>query len=68
MTRGAPGMIRTCDARFRNPPVDIDRKLALKLDGSQMAANTANRIRIVARACVQSAIAAGAVPSDVWGS
>ena len=28
----------------------IDRKLALKLDGSPMAANTANRIRIVARA------------------
>ncbi len=45
---------------------DIDRKLALKLDGSQMAANTANRIRIVARAAVQSAIAAGAVSADVW--
>ena len=45
---------------------DIDRKLALKLDGSQMAANTANRIRIVARACIQSAIVAGAVPAGVW--
>ena len=45
---------------------DIDRKLALKLDGTQMAANTANRIRIVARACIHSAIAAGAVPADVW--
>ena len=44
----------------------IDRKLALKLDGSPMAANTANRIRIVARACVQAAIDAGAVPVDVW--
>ena len=44
----------------------IDRKLALKLDGSQMAANTATRIRIVARATVQSAIAAGAVAADVW--
>jgi hypothetical protein len=28
---------------------DIDRRLGLKLDGSPMAANTANRIRIVAR-------------------
>ena len=50
----------------RDRIADIDRKLALKLDGSQMAANTASRIRIVARACVQSAIAAGAVPADVW--
>jgi integrase len=46
--------------------VRLDRKLALKLDGSQMAATTANRIRIVARACIQSAIAAGAVTADVW--
>ncbi len=45
---------------------DMDRKLALKLDGTQMAANTANRIRIVARACIHSAIAAGAVSADVW--
>ncbi len=50
----------------RERVADIDRRLALKLDGSQMAANTANRIRIVARACVQSAVAAGAVPADVW--
>ncbi len=50
----------------RERVADIDRKLALKLDGSQMAANTANRIRIVARACVQSAISAGAVTADVW--
>ena len=50
----------------RDRIADIDRKLALKLDGSQMAANTANRIRIVARACIQSAITAGAVSSDVW--
>lgn len=42
----------------------IDRKLALKLDGSPMPANTANRI--VARACVQAAIDAGAVAVDVW--
>ena len=45
---------------------DIDRKLDLKLDGSQLAANTASRIRIVARASVQSAIDAGAVAVDVW--
>ena len=50
----------------RERVADIDRKLALKLDGSQMSANTANRIRIVARACVQSAVAAGAVTADVW--
>jgi len=50
----------------RERVADIDRKLALKMDGSQMAANTANRIRIVARACIQSAIAAGAVTADVW--
>ena len=45
---------------------DIDRRLGLKLDGAPMAANTANRIRIVARASVQSAIQAGAVAADVW--
>jgi hypothetical protein len=50
----------------RDRIADIDRKLALKLDGSPMAANTATRIRIVARACVQAAIEAGAVPVDVW--
>ena len=50
----------------RDRIADIDRKLALKLDGSQMAANTANRIRIVARASVLSAIDAAAVAADVW--
>ena len=45
---------------------DIDRKLGLKLDGLQLAANTTSRIRIVARASVQSAIDAGAVAADVW--
>ena len=45
---------------------DIDRKLGLKLDGSPMAANTANRIRIIARASVQSAIDAGAIAADAW--
>ncbi len=50
----------------RERVADIDRRLGLKLDGSPMAANTANRIRIVARASVQSAIQAGAVAADVW--
>ncbi len=44
----------------------IDRRLGLKLDGSPLAATTANRIRIVARASVRSAIEAGAVAPDVW--
>ena len=50
----------------RDRIADLDRKLGLKLDGSQLAANTANRIRIVARASVQSAIDTGAVAVDVW--
>jgi integrase len=77
----APGTESARDARFekwmgrhcltlgeldRDRIAVIDRKLALKLDGSPMAANTANRIRIVARACVQAAIDAGAVSADVW--
>ena len=45
---------------------DIDRRLGLKLDGSPLAATTANRIRIVARASVQSAIDTGAIAADVW--
>lgn len=45
---------------------EIDRQLGLKLDGSPMAANTANRIRIIARACVLGAIEAGAIAADAW--
>ena len=45
---------------------DIDRRLALKLDGSPMAANTANRIRIIARASVQAAMESGAIAADAW--
>lgn len=45
---------------------EIDRRLGLKLDGFPMAANTANRIRIIARAAVQSAIEAGAIAADAW--
>jgi integrase len=45
---------------------EIDRRLGLKLDGSPMAANTANRIRSIARACVLAAIEAGAIAADAW--
>ncbi len=50
----------------RERVADIDRKLGLKLDGSQLAANTTSRIRIGAPASVQSAIDAGAVATDAW--
>jgi len=50
----------------RERVADIDRKLGLKLDGSQLAANTASRIRIVVRASVQAAIDDGAVAVDAW--
>lgn len=45
---------------------DIDRRLGLKLDGSLLAATTANRIRIVSRACVEAAVAIGAIAEDPW--
>ena len=45
---------------------DIDRRLGPELDSSPLAANTANRIRIVARASVQSAFDACAIAADVW--
>ena len=75
----APGTYRGLDVQFerwmakhcltlaeldRERIADLDRKLGLKLDGSQLAANTANRI--VARASVKSAIDAGAVAVDAW--
>ena len=50
----------------RDRIADIDRRRGWKLDGSPMAANTTNRIRIIARASVQSAIEAGAVAADAW--
>ena len=62
-------MARTCltlGELDRERIANIDRRLGLKLDGSPLAATTANRIRIVARASVQSAIGAGAVAADVW--
>ena len=45
---------------------EIDRQLGLKLDGSPLAASTANRIRIVARACINAAVSAGAIEGDPW--
>ena len=66
LERGMGRQCLTLGELDRDRVADIDRKLALKLDGSQLAETTANRIRIVARACVQSAIAAGAVSADVW--
>lgn len=45
---------------------EIDRQLGLKLDGSPLAATTASRIRIVSRACVEAAVAIGAIADDPW--
>ncbi len=45
---------------------NIDRHLATKLDGTPMAATTANRNRTVARACVHAALEAGAISADPW--
>lgn len=44
----------------------IERRLAMKIDGSPLAATTANRFRIVARACVKAAVEAGAISGDPW--
>ena len=45
---------------------ELDRQLGLRLDGQPLAATTANRTRIVARACVVAAVAAGMTPGDPW--
>ena len=50
----------------RERVAEIDRQLGLKLDGSPLAATTANRIRIVSRACVQAAVSIGAIAGDPW--
>lgn len=50
----------------RERVAEIDRQLGLKLDGSPLAATTANRIRIVSRACVEAAVAIGAIADDPW--
>ena len=50
----------------REAIAEIDRELGLRLDGQPTAASTANRTRIVARACVVAAVAAGAIQGDPW--
>jgi integrase len=45
---------------------DIARKLSRRLDGEPLAPTTAARYRTNARACVRSAVEAGALPSDPW--
>ena len=44
----------------------VARGLTLKLDGTPLAATTANRYRTNAHACVLAAMEAGALPSDPW--
>ncbi len=44
----------------------IERQLLLRGDGRPLAATTANRTRIVCRACVRAAVDAGAIPDDPW--
>ena len=46
--------------------VAVDRGLSLKLDGGFLSPSTAQRFRVVARACVRAAVEAGALPSDPW--
>ena len=50
----------------RERVAEIDRRLVLQLDGFPMAANTASRVRIIARASVNAATEAGAVDAGVW--
>lgn len=50
----------------RERVAEIDRRLGLKLDGSPLAAWTANRFRIVSRACVHAAVEIGAIANDPW--
>jgi len=50
----------------RERVAEIDRQLGLKLDGSPLAATTASRIRIVSRACIEAAVAIGAIAEDPW--
>lgn len=45
---------------------DVDRRLGLRLDGTQLAATTTSRTRIVCRACVEDAVEAGALTSHPW--
>jgi integrase len=45
---------------------EIDRRLALRMDGAPLAATSANRTRIVCRACILAAVDANATRGDVW--
>ena len=45
---------------------EIARELTRKLDGEPLAATTAARYRTNARACLRSAVEAGAFPVDPW--
>jgi integrase len=56
-------LLRSID---REAVAEIDRQLGLRLDGKPLAATTANRTRIVCRACVRAAVYAGAIQGDPW--
>ena len=50
----------------RQSTAEIDRQLGLPVDGLPLSATTANRTRIVARACIVAAVQTGAIPGDPW--
>ncbi len=56
-------MLSTID---RETTAEIDRELGLRLDGQPLSATTANRTRIVARACIIAAVNSGAISGDPW--
>ena len=56
----------TLPALDRETVGPIDRGLGLRLDGKPLAATTANRTRIVARACVIAAVHDGLLAGDPW--
>jgi integrase len=57
--------LRLCDLD-RITVADINRQLGLGLDGTPLAATTANRFRTCAHACVLAAVELGILPSDPW--
>ena len=56
-------MLSTLD---RESTAEIDRKIGLRHDRQPLSATTANRTRIVARACIVADVHAGAIPGDPW--
>jgi hypothetical protein len=58
-------MLSTID---RESTAEIDRQIGLRLEGRPLSATTANRRRIVARACPIAAIEIGAISGDPWRS